>query len=134
MFALLAAFCIAAIPGCGKNEESKVSIPAVTPTDHLSIARDSIACIDEINTTLGTVTDKASADAAAERLAPVCKYLQNLIREGEKLDQPTPEVASEIETLQPEAARKFGEMIGKLGSLAPDYHGSETLRELFESM
>ncbi len=138
MYAMMAALCLAALPGCGdkadSDRETIYKVAEAKPQDHLVITKATLACISRINGILDTVTDKASADAAAAELTPLCKALGELMKTAHGLGAPSAEVAAQLEPLRPACGKAAGDMLGKLGRLAPEYYGSEAMKKLVSTL
>ncbi len=132
MVALLAGLCFSVtLSSCGDSAVPPEA--AAKPTDHVGILKGMAACMKVVNTTLDTVKDKESADAAAEKLTPVYAAFKELVAAGKKLPDPTGDVKGEAEAVLTEFMLAMNDVMNKLARMAPDYHGSQALKELMTS-
>ena len=135
---LVASLCLAAIPGCGdkKEEEGKPSAPAeaaAMPTSHVGVAKAMLATLDKLTAVLASVTDRASADAAAAKLPAILAEMRGNTEAMAKLGEPTDEVEAALHAMEPEGNARMGAMMEKLMPLAAkQYYGSEALRKVLE--
>lgn len=95
-----------------------------------------LTTLDDLSTALEGVTDKASADAAAPKVAELGANVQALQVKSEQMGEPTPELQQEIlkrysKPLE-ESVGKFLQASMKVGMA--NFYGSEALSKAFESL
>lgn len=71
--------------------------PLPDATTMLQLQRDFISALQELNTALQTVKDKASADAAAEQVGRACSRILELIDTGKSYGRPDEKTAALLE-------------------------------------
>lgn len=112
------------------SDGSRTKAPIVVPAGAIrkeaeKLVREGISHLNGLSGTLETVTDKASADAAAAVIAkkiPVTRYITIL---NNKLGQPFPDVEEELLRKSREERKRFEESLEKIGAV--NFHGSESL-------
>ncbi len=135
-FALLAVFGLAALPLC-QADEAAAPAPApaaALPTDHIGIAEAALDTLDDIIVLLESVTDKASADAAAGKMSALKEKMSAIMVAGQALGEPTEEVRASLQAMSDKAQAKLGAMLQALHTLvAQDCYGSDALEQVLKS-
>ncbi len=131
MFALAAACCTLGVPA--HSQEAAPAAVAPAASEHVQYMQGMIALVDEMSEVIDSVKDKASADAAAVRIPEIAKQLEELSKKGEALEEPSPEVAMQLQQLAGEVLGKFMSLAVKMEAIKQaDFYGSAALKELSE--
>ncbi len=131
---LLAAFCLGGLSSAPALAASPAAEAAI-PGDHVGLLDATLVCFDEMVAVLDKVKDKASADAAAAELAPLCARLKSYAAKGEELGEPSPEVLARLTAMKPALEACLSALMSKLMPLAMNnFYGSTALQQALESL
>lgn len=95
--AILAATTTLAQEAAPAAPAAPATAPAATAEQFETAARNLMNCIRELDATLQSVKDTASADAAAPKVKELVAKMNAVSAENEKLGEPAPEIQAQVE-------------------------------------
>ncbi len=130
----LASLLLAAVllPTCLADDislDDALRTPADQAEEFLDMIRTQVETLKAINLLLPTIRDRASADAAAPKLAPLMKTFNTLLAAGQGM-QVTVKRTPELEALHAAQSVEFRRFLMLGVDLSEkDYYGSDALRQ-----
>lgn len=115
---------------------------AATAEEYVAVAEELMAALNEMSDALNTVSDKATADAAAPKVAECIGKITTLKNKAADLGEATPEIQNQIREIKPELEQEMMgalmSFIGAIQNAANDEenpcYGSEDLIKALELM
>lgn len=112
---------------------------AATFEEYSALFDEQISCASQMVQTLNSITDKASADAAAPVVAALAQQLVAVDVKLDALGDPSPEVAERIEAMLDERGEEIMGIIESMFNAGMNlavngYFGSDALRNVIENL
>lgn len=110
--------------------------PGATGEEAETLLKEMMTSLGDLSKVLETVTDKASADAAAPKVIELSAKVKELQLRSEKMGEPSQEVQ---QSLMEQYSKQLEETVGKFMQASmkvgmANFYGSESLTKAFQNM
>lgn len=127
---------VPATPAAASTEQAAPAKTGTTKQEAETLLKDMMSTLSDLTAAMEGVTDKATADAAAPKVAEIAANLQALQSKAEKMGEPSPEVQKEI---MEQYSKQLEETVGKFLQASmkvgmANFYGSESLTKVFQAM
>ncbi len=109
--------------------------PAAPQVDMVELVKEAMLVTEDLTSVFASVTDKASADAAAEKLPALSEKMKAITAQAEGMQEPQIQGNPELEALEARheaTTRRLGEALMQLAM--KNFYGSEALVQALDAM